>query len=428
MKIRRYFAQDMRQALRKVREEQGPDAVILSNRRVDGGVEIVAAVDYDEAELWRDPVGDPGEAPAAPAHHTPPPPAAGSRPSPKAAPKPAPRSASRTPDARPSGGEAPRPAPEVVWSQEPAIQSLREEVHSIRDMLQHQLSALAWGELGRRKPNRAALFRKLIELDLSSALARQVAAEAGDGADMEALWRRALGFLARRIGVLEQGVLETGGVVALVGPTGVGKTTTVAKLAARYALAHGAEHVGLVTTDTYRVGAVEQLRTYGRIMGIPVRVARSGEEIRGAVEDLFDRRLVVVDTAGLGQRDPRLGDQLRRLQEGSSMLQTYLVLSATAHANALGDSIEAFQGSGLDGCVVTKLDEATGLGHVLSAVSQRQLPVAYVTDGQQVPEDLHPARAHNLVTRAVTRYRRTGGSSEEHLELAFGAGQAGVEA
>jgi flagellar biosynthesis protein FlhF len=407
MKIRRYFAPDMRQALRKVREEQGPDAVILSNRRVDGGVEIVAAVDYDEAALWDD-AGAPPD-PGLPGLDEPVPAAA---PEPPAAREPAPR----------SGAGA------VEWTQEPAIQSLRDEVHAIRDMLQHQLSALAWGELGRRKPNRAALFRKLIELDLNPALARQVAAEAGDGADMDALWRRALGMLARRLRVIEEGVLETGGVVALVGPTGVGKTTTVAKLAARYALTHGAEQVGLVTTDTYRVGAVEQLRTYGRIMGIPVRVAKSSEELRGAVEDLFDRRLVVVDTAGLGQRDTRLPDQLQRLQDGAAVLQTYLVLAATAHAQALEDSIDAFQGGGLDGCVLTKLDEATGLGHVLSAVSRRQLPVAYITDGQQVPEDLHAARAPNLVTRAVARYRRAGGPAEEHLELAFGGGPLGVEA
>lgn len=405
MKIKRYFAMNMREAIRKVREEQGPDAVILSNRRVEGGVEIMAALDYDES-LFAARELESSRADSSPGAN----PLSGPTvPPPARAPA---RSASSKPEARVKAGPN--------WAGEPGIAAVREEISSIRDLLEHQLSGLAWGELGRRKPQRAALLRRLLELDINAPLAREITAEVGENGPFDAAWRKALAILAHRIRVQDDSLLTEGGVVALVGATGVGKTTTVAKLAARFALRHGAEQVGLVTTDGYRVGAVEQLRTYGRIMGIPVRVTRGQEELRAALEDLYERRLVLIDTAGMSQRDIRLTEQLVELREGAPSVQTYLVLSATSQRQGLEETVYAFRRVDLEGCIVTKLDEAAGLGSVLSVAIQQQLPVAYVSDGQRVPEDIRPARAHHLVSKAVKAAPNLRNDSDESLELAYG--------
>jgi flagellar biosynthesis protein FlhF len=392
MRIQRYFAEDMRQALRKVREAQGPDAVILSTRKVQGGVEVFAAADYDETEL----VGQ-ADPPAA-------------RPSPRESRPPAP------------GADPARPARGAAPAGEATLDGLREELQSIRGLLERQLSGLAWGELGRRQPHRAALLRRLAGLELAPRLVRELVSEVPPSAPLEAAWRQVLGVLAHRILVADGELLEDGGVVALVGSTGVGKTTTVAKLAARFALRHGAEHVALLTTDSFRVGAVEQLRTYAKLMGIPVRVVGGRDEIRSALEDVADRRLVLIDTAGMSQRDIRLSEQLAVIQDGSPLARAYVVLSATAQRLALEEVVAAFRGARLEGCILTKLDEATDLGAALSVVVEHRLKVAFVSDGQRVPEDLRPARAHHLVSKAVGAMQRHGQTcDDESLELTFGA-------
>jgi flagellar biosynthesis protein FlhF len=298
---------------------------------------------------------------------------------------------------------------------------MRQELHSIRGLLQDQLSGLAWGELGRRSPQRAALLRRLSGLELKPSLVREIVAKVPTSDDLDAAWARALRLLGQRITVGNDEILSAGGIAALVGPTGVGKTTTVAKLAARFALRHGAEHVALVTTDSFRVGAVEQLRTYGRIMGIPVRVTNGGDELQAALTDLADRRLVLIDTAGMSQRDIRLSQQLAMIRSGSSFVQSYLVLSATTQTLGLEEAVRAFQGVRLDGCIITKLDEATGLGNVLSTVIRQQLPVAYLSEGQRVPEDLRLARAQQLIAKA-TQAMQTWKLDEddESLELTYG--------
>ncbi len=385
MQIKRYFAEDMRQAIRKVREAQGPDAVILSNRKVNDGVEIVAAVDYDETAFSGVPRQDASS----------------------------PRSEAPAADtSSPSG---------MVWAEDPALISMRNELNHLRGLLENQLSGLAWGDLGRRSPQRAALVRRLLELELSARVARQIAAEVPESKDPEAAWRNALGILGHRIEVAEDDILNKGGVVALVGPTGVGKTTTAAKLAARFALRHGAGNVALVTTDNYRVGAVEQLRTYARIMGVRVRVTEDRDDLEQALEQLADRRLVLIDTAGMSQRDIRLSEQLAMLHGGSQLVRCYLVMAATSQILTLEETVRAFRGARLDGCVITKLDEATSLGSVISVLIQHRLRAAYLSNGQRVPEDIRPARASDLIARAVTVMRQIGRRyDEESLEHAYG--------
>ena len=404
MQIKRFFAEDMRQAIRKVERELGPDAVILSNKKVIGGIEIVAAMDFDDALLGKE-LG--GLAPPALAVES-----------------------RQLPDGRPAaaataGNETSPPmAPRRdsnYWSQEPSLMQIRSELSDLRNLLERQMSGLAWGEEARRHPARAKIIRDLVELGLDSELGRSIASRVPDDLSAQHAWIKAIETLVADIAVADDDVLEHGGVAALVGPTGVGKTTTIAKLAARYALRHGRKRVALVTIDNYRIGAHEQLRTYGRIMDVPVYTVKNPEEMRGTLDDLIDKDLVLIDTAGMSHRDKRIHEQFAILGAAQPNIKTYLVLAATTQYSGLNEIAQVFKGLSLQGCVLTKLDETAQLGGALSAVIAHRLPLLYLSDGQRVPEDLHVARAKNLVYRAVALQRRTGriAVNEESLESAF---------
>jgi len=420
MKIKRYFAADMRQAIRRVREEQGPDAVILSNRKVDGGVEIVAAMDYDESLVHKMAIEESRSAESARAAAIR---AKMSSPPPHQYEQPVEAPAAAMPRWAPEPVEQSRPAGRIEWSQDPALLGMREEIKTLRGMLESQLYGMAWREQSLRHPARAKLLQRLLQLNLSPALCRQLADQVNYAGEHEQHWLHALGQLARRLPVLEDDILSRGGVVALVGPTGVGKTTSVAKLAARYILRHGKNSVALVTTDMFRIGAHQQLRTYGRLLGVPVHTANDAGELRDVLNGLKDVPLVLIDTAGVSQRDQRLAEQMELLREGAPRVRSYLVLSATAQRLALDEATRAFQHVTLAGCIVTKTDEAASLGEVLSAVVQQALPLAYVSDGQRVPEDWHQARANKLVSQSVALLQQHASEApgEETLAFAFGA-------
>ena len=389
MKIKRHFAPDMRQAIQRVREEQGPDAVILSTRRVEGGVEVVAAIDYDETLVAETVTQGGGETP---------------RPSRAREQRVATR---RDHDHGQTGRPAAAPRrdrPRIEWAQDPALVEMKREIHRLRDLLENQLARLAWADFGRRHPLQLELLRRLAALGLESDFSRDLIGGLDERDDLEAAWQQALRSLAHRISVSGDDILERGGVLALVGPTGVGKTTTLAKLAARFALRHGQREVALVSTDGYRIGAQDQLLTYGRILGVTVHRAETAEELAAVLDGLADRRLVLIDTAGMSQHDLALQRRMACLQTGEQghRVRRYLVLPATSQARVLHEAVRAFAEGGLDGCVLTKLDEAVTLGQALSVIAAAALPLAYVTDGQRVPEDLHPARINQLVARAVT--------------------------
>lgn len=281
------------------------------------------------------------------------------------------------------------------------IEMMRKEMSSIRNLLEHQISGLMWQELERKEPLRAMLIKRLEKMGISPVLADQLAGYIPEETPPNGAWSELLDLMADQIITSNENLLETGGVIALLGPTGVGKTTTIAKLAARAAMDFGSEEIALVTTDTFRIGAHEQLATYGRILGCPVKVAKDADELSDILYQLRHRRLILLDTAGMSQRDLRLSVQLDALiQNSGSHIRSLLVLPATSQRRVLQETIDHFRRIPLSGCVLTKLDESLSLGEVLSVTIENALPVTYLADGQRVPEDIRQASGRYLVNKA----------------------------
>lgn len=429
MKIKRFFAPDMRQALRQVRETFGPDAVILSNKAVEDGVELVAAMDYDESKVTAQiqMAAAPREAPARPVAPSTVPPASRRPTPPREASAPVPGQAQTLAEllkSRKAEMSAPAASPAPGAPAESALLTeMRREMRELRRLMETELSDLAWRELGQRRPATKELLRRLMNLELHPELCRELADQVEE-TDPDQAYRRALTLLANRLPTSQTDYLEQGGAVALIGPTGVGKTTTVAKLAARFCLRYGNRQLALITTDNYRIGAEEQLHIYGRILDVPVRTAADEDSLNAALNMFSDRRLVLIDTAGMSQRDVRLSQQLALLRRGNRPIHSLLTLSATTQAAALEQAVEAFAAARPSACVVTKVDEACALGGLLTALIRHRLPMAFSTDGQKVPEDIHIGRPHTLVSRAVELARRNGMEiGEDLLALRLGGGR-----
>lgn len=399
MKIKRFLAKNMRDAIRLVREEQGPDAVILSNRRIDGGVEVVAAVDYDEALMQQ------ALRRSAPEAATPPPPVV---------------AAAMPPASRPAAATAPPAAAPKPAA--PELAELRRELGGMKKLMEQQFASLLFKDLRDQHPERMAALRAMADLAIDPELSRELLDQLPPEADGDRARFLPLGLLSRRIPVAKKDLVLDGGVIALVGPTGVGKTTTIAKLAARYAAEHGVRDIALVTTDHYRIGAQEQLFTYGRLLGVRVHTAADSEELGRVLFKLADRKLVLVDTAGLSPRDGQLAAQFTELHSARSPMQVWLTLPATHQAGDLAEILRRFAPARPQACVLTKVDEATRIGGALSTVIRRKLPVAYFADGQRVPEDLQLARADQLVLRAMQAARQNPATPQDGaLALHFGA-------
>lgn len=543
MKIKRFVAADMRSAMNLVRKEHGPDAVILSNRRIEEGIEIVAAAHYDEsavqraleasrreiapppppkprsaadaviaavtrrrsatpaaepvaattsavAALARAAVGATGRtldsadeivptrgstgfastlarasvnesalpeqifAPYADAIVAPPasaaavaaapinrarflidPPleddSAALLPPPLPLPAPAvaadpveapvemapavaaaaiveaPAAAAPANDAAPLAEVAPTPAPAPQLAPAPAltmvaaddgeIRQLRQEVAGMRQVIEREMNRFTDERL-RGSAVRATALDLMDEYGFDAGLARDVAMQIPLETEAHRGRGLMLGLISRKLPIAPVDPLEEGGVIALVGPTGAGKTTTIAKLASRFAEKHAPRDVALVTTDTLRVGAREQLYGYGRQLGIAVHEANSGTDLDQLLERLQDYKLVLIDTAGLGPRDRALAAQLQWLR-AARQVRTLLVLPANTSFGDMDEVVRRFGAANLQGLVLSKLDETGRFGNALSVAVDHALPITWVTDGQDVPEDLHRASAANLVLR-----------------------------
>ncbi|EMB2831074.1 MULTISPECIES: flagellar biosynthesis protein FlhF [Stenotrophomonas] len=517
MKIKRFVAADMRSAMNLVRKEHGPDAVILSNRRIEEGVEIVAAANYDEsavqraleasrrdvapppapkprtaadaviaavtrrrsstpapepvaattsavaalaraavgatgrtldsadeivptrgstgfaATLARAAVNEPAlpeqsfapfaEAIVAPAatvpanrarfqidpprdmHHESVAPAVQPPPLPTAAVTEAqPGIAASEPAAAEAAGEAspapmlaPAPTLTVVAQDDAEIRQLRQEVAGMRQVIEREMNRFTDERL-RGSPVRATALDLMDEYGFDAGLARDVAMQIPLETEAHRGRGLMLGLISRKLPIAPVDPLEEGGVIALVGPTGAGKTTTIAKLASRFAEKHAPRDVALVTTDTTRIGAREQLYGYGRQLGIAVHEANSGTDLDQLLERLKDYKLVLIDTAGLGPRDRALAAQLQWLR-AARQVRTLLVLPANTSFGDMDEVVRRFGAANLQGLVLSKLDETGRFGNALSVAVDHALPINWVTDGQDVPEDLHRASAANLVLR-----------------------------
>lgn len=451
MKIKRFFAADIRQAMRMVKEELGADAVIMSNRSVDGGVEIVAARDFDEQvihknlkqrEQEKQAVAEPKklelpdfDAEQKPVHLVSSARKRGAENSTpvnpirrhldqyigyaeklqvanvnaqkigeklKAADKPAekPAWAGGDPKIR-TVAEAKPAAPAKPAVADQFMAEMRGEMKELRAMLDAKLSGLVTQLPQSAAPVRQALQDRLMDSGFSRTLAGKIANRLGSHQQLDTAFAKSRDMLAGLLPIADDDLLERGGIAALVGSTGVGKTTTIAKLAAQFILKHGTRQIALITTDNFRIGAHEQINTYGRILDVPVRVANDANELRRHIDSFSDKRLILIDTAGMSQRDMRLAEQLKTLQHGDLPIRTYLVMSATTQYKSMLEIIEAFRILEPQATILTKLDEAVSKATALSAIIERRMPLSFVTDGQQVPEDIFLPDAGALIRQCL---------------------------
>jgi flagellar biosynthesis protein FlhF len=309
------------------------------------------------------------------------------------------------------------------------MSGMMHEIRAMRGMMETQLAELSWGSTQAREPQKAAVLREMLAAGFSASLARYLIDKLPAGRDAADSLRWAKTVLTRNLNAManEDQMLEQGGVFALVGPTGVGKTTSTAKLAARCVMRHGADKLALITTDAYRIGAHEQLRIYGKILGVMVHSVKDEADLRIALKELKNKHTVLIDTVGVSQRDHMVAEQVAMLQGTGVNVQRLLCLNATSTQETLNEVVRAYQGSGLAGCIMTKLDEAASIGNVLDVVIRQKLNMFYVSNGQRVPEDLHLADPAMLVERAFRLKRGTAASqySDSELPLLMAAGRAG---
>jgi flagellar biosynthesis protein FlhF len=485
MKIRRYIGKTIRETMQQIRTDHGTDALILSNREHEDGVEVLVAEDFGDLLQWSVPETDMSESHSVPSPLKKQPVQrkpvatikselanrgkAGQESVSKAvrmtpaitAVQPGPeilemrrqlgeitrymQSVSASPDQQADARNSIRLLQEELRQvrgmlekshdhnqEDKSMISLRQELRKIRallteasgsataaatssstipvmhrelqkiqDLMEQQSLNIAWSDLTERNPVQVRLLRQLMQMDLSPKLCKQLVAEMQEPTNVEHAWRHVLAKLAGKLPVQSEDMIGKGGLIALHGPAGVGKTTTIAKLAARFVVNNGARSVALITMDNHRIGAHAQLRSYAGLLGIPMHVATDAGELQDRIHDLAGRKLVLIDTAGYSRQDPRLDEQLQMFKTAVPEIRHYLVISCTTSGITLNDIITRYRPLGLAGTILTRLDEAGTLGSMLSLLIKHELPVAYICDGQRVPEDIFAARAYQLVSRNV---------------------------
>ncbi|MDI1349668.1 flagellar biosynthesis protein FlhF [Aquabacterium sp.] len=331
----------------------------------------------------------------------------------RAAPAAMPAAALRPQAAKPAAAKTAQPAvanPQADRATLEALKAAQEanavmlgELRAMRAMVTERFETMAFLDKLGRTPAQATLAQRLLDGGFSTVLIRKLLdampAEVTNGQADELAW--ATQVLQRNLNTAdtERAVEDQGGIFALIGATGVGKTTTTAKLAATFAAKHGANNLGLITLDAYRVGAHEQLRAYGRILGVPVHMAHDRAALEDLLELLSGKKLILIDTAGMAQRDSRTKELLDMLSHPS--IKKLLVINASAQGDAIEDVMHAYQAQQCAGVVLSKLDEAVKLGPALDALIRHKLKVLGVANGQRVPEDWHRLSSQALVHRAM---------------------------
>jgi flagellar biosynthesis protein FlhF len=378
----------MRQALILVKEEHGDDAVILSSRETLDGVEVVAALDPEALQYQK--VGE--------------------------APKPVARSGYDSPESTLRDSRTHAPA-----SDSPQLSSMAEELKAVRAMLENQLSGLAWGQSEQNDPHKVALIKRLLQLGIGWGLSQKLVANIHT--KNHQAWSDILLELERCIPIDERDIIDRGGIVALVGPTGVGKTTTIAKMASRFVMRNSPNQLAIITTDCYKIGAQAQLKTFADLISVPVHVVSSQGELYALLSSLNHKRLVLIDTAGMSQRELQLTLQLTSGHEGLNSVRNYLVMSAATQLSVMKDIVRSFGKVVLKGCILTKVDEALQLGSILTVLIEEQLPIAYLSNGQRVPEDLETVRIRELIDRAIVLGQQNKQPIEDEQAFRMGMGK-----
>lgn len=403
MNIRKFIAPTARQALKDIRAELGDEAVILSNRKVDEGVEIIAMSNevIDQLTSVAPGKGRPAGEVAARAEEMAPV-------SPREAHikallqiNPASPAVAENRQPLPPASEPVKNEPVKIVAQPDAkqIDNVLCEIRTMHNMLQQQLATLSWNDVQYNAPQRASLLRRMLNSGFSPLLARQLLDKLPNGKEQGEDWiKRVLKGNLRVAGEVDD-IVNKGGVYALIGPTGVGKTTTTAKLAARAVVRYGADKVALLTTDSYRIGAYEQLKIYGKILGVAVHAVKDTEDLRLTLSALRHKHLVLIDTVGMGQRDAHVSDQKEMFD--ATGVKRLLLLNATSNGDTLDDVVRVYRSENVIGCIPTKLDEAISLGTVLDVVLRHRLVLYFIANGQRVPEDLHTVNLDYLLHRAI---------------------------
>jgi flagellar biosynthesis protein FlhF len=303
------------------------------------------------------------------------------------------------------------------------------EVKDLRELLQGELARMSWNDKRLRDPKQARVLEQLTAMDIAPDIALSLAALTPQCTGLKDPAHIPLALILKQLQVVDNLSPVNGGVIALVGPTGAGKTTTIAKLAARWSMEHGSQDLALVSTDGYRIGAREQLMTYARMLGAPMHVANSGKELAEVLERLKTKKLVLIDTAGMGPRDVRLSEQLAALQLGASRARVLLALPAHGEALALEEIVRSFSKVSPAACVLTKVDEAASLGAVISTTLRHKLRIAYLCNGQRVPEDLHAAHERRVwLVRAAHKLKENAPQRVDEGYLARNFGRAHAHA
>ncbi len=381
MKVKRYVAATSKEALRQVKEELGIDAVILSNRKTKDGVEIMALADSEMSSL----VETSPEIPGTYRHE-------------KNKALSAAESYSKHRNLIDEPVAVQKALPDAMTVS--LAQNIIAEIQAMRSTLESQLAGVAWGNFTQRRPEKVKILRTMLDAGFSPLLSRRLVDKLTADYDYEQSLKQAMSALAYNLHTAASDeMIERGGVYALIGPTGVGKTTTTAKLAARCVIRHGTDKVALLTTDSYRIGGHEQLRIYGQLLGVPVRNIKDTEDLQLTLSELRNKHMVLIDTVGMSQRDHMVAEQIAMLCNCGADVKRLLILSAASNGKTLDEVISAYQTNGIYGCIITKVDETASLGVVLDAIIRRKLMLHYVANGQKVPEDIHAANARYLLHR-----------------------------
>lgn len=417
MKLKKFTAPTTREALQKLRAELGEDAIILSTKQTAAGTEVLAASSQDLDTVIEKPAASSAPLSWTKAERTQFAAQEATRQS-----TPAEKIAQQVAAQRdvlinraPAVHQIPQTLPEHDMISEVAKRrsqaasdsmaseqtAVLEEIKQMRQLLKDQMAMITWRDALEKNPQRGELWNQLTQSGFSPLFARTVVEKLPADLSDSQVQDWVMNVIKKNLNVVpaDKDIVETGGTFALVGPTGVGKTTTTAKLAARCVVKYGADSLGLITTDSYRIGAQDQLRIYGKILGVQVYTAQTHADLAQLRNTMQRKRLILIDTVGMGQRDSRVAEQTKILTD--SHVKRVLLLNATSQPETLDDVVRHYKSTGLNGAILSKLDEAIKIGGVLDVVMRHKLALHYIATGQRVPEDLFPADPRVLVHRAM---------------------------